>query len=116
MDSDPDSLQLSTAEMRRLGHAVVDALVAQFEALEDGPVGRRAPRETLAALLREPIPEAPSDPLGLVERIARDILPNTLHVNHPRFFAFVPSPGNFVSTMADALVAGFNIFAGTWFA
>jgi glutamate/tyrosine decarboxylase-like PLP-dependent enzyme len=37
-------------------------------------------------------------------------------VNHPRFFAFVPSPGNFVSAMADALAAGFNIFAGTWFA
>jgi glutamate/tyrosine decarboxylase-like PLP-dependent enzyme len=37
-----------------------------------------------------------------------------LHVDHPRFFAFVPGPNNFVSTMADALAAGFNIFNGTW--
>jgi glutamate/tyrosine decarboxylase-like PLP-dependent enzyme len=37
-----------------------------------------------------------------------------MHLDHPRFFAFVPSPGNFVSVMADALVSGFNVFAGTW--
>ncbi|RLG58713.1 decarboxylase, partial [Candidatus Geothermarchaeota archaeon] len=35
-------------------------------------------------------------------------------LNHPRFFAFIPSPSNFVSVMADALVSGFNVFAGTW--
>jgi glutamate/tyrosine decarboxylase-like PLP-dependent enzyme len=35
-------------------------------------------------------------------------------VDHPRFFAYVPSPGNFVSAMADALVAGLNPFAGAW--
>ncbi|MDB5692934.1 MAG: gadB [Alphaproteobacteria bacterium] len=116
MDTDPDRLQLSTEEMRRLGYAVVDALVAHEEGLADGPVGRRAPREALELLLREPVPEAPGDPLAMIERIGRDVLPNTLHVNHPRFFAFVPSPGNFVSAMADALAAGFNVFAGTWFA
>src|SRR3954471_24309303 len=116
MDSDLNRLELSPDEMRRLGHAVVDALVDHFEGLAEGPVGRRAPREELERLFREPIPEQPGDPLGLIERLRRDLVPNTLHVNHPRFFAFVPSPGNFVSAMADALAAGFNIFAGTWFA
>ncbi|HEX4737458.1 MAG TPA: aminotransferase class I/II-fold pyridoxal phosphate-dependent enzyme [Allosphingosinicella sp.] len=116
MDSDPDRLELSGDEMRRLGHAMVEAVVAHFENLAEGPVGRRAPREELERLLREPIPETGRDPVAVLERIQRDILPNTLHVNHPRFFAFVPSPGNFVSAMADALASGFNIFAGTWFA
>jgi glutamate/tyrosine decarboxylase-like PLP-dependent enzyme len=37
-----------------------------------------------------------------------------MHVDHPRFFAFIPSPSNFVSAMADALAAGFNVFSGTW--
>jgi glutamate/tyrosine decarboxylase-like PLP-dependent enzyme len=37
-----------------------------------------------------------------------------MHTTHPRFVAYVPSPSNFVSVMADALVAGFNPFAGTW--
>jgi glutamate/tyrosine decarboxylase-like PLP-dependent enzyme len=116
MNTDPDRLQLSSEEMRRLGYAVVDALVAHEEGLAGGPVGRRAPREALERLLREPVPEMPGEPLALLERIGRDVLPNTLHVNHPRFFAFVPSPGNFVSAMADALAAGFNVFTGTWFA
>jgi glutamate/tyrosine decarboxylase-like PLP-dependent enzyme len=35
-------------------------------------------------------------------------------VDHPRFFAYVPGPGNFVGAMADALVAGMNPFAGAW--
>jgi glutamate/tyrosine decarboxylase-like PLP-dependent enzyme len=37
-----------------------------------------------------------------------------MHVNHPRFFAYVPGPGNFVGAMADALISGYNVFAGTW--
>jgi glutamate/tyrosine decarboxylase-like PLP-dependent enzyme len=116
MNRDPDGLQLSSEEMRRLGHAVVEAIISHFEELADGPVGRRGSRDELEGLLREPIPEQPRDPLDLLDRVRRDIMPNTLHVDHPRFFAFVPSPGNFVSAMADALAAGFNIFAGTWFA
>jgi len=35
-------------------------------------------------------------------------------LDHPRFFAFVPGPGNFVSAMADALVAGTNPYVTTW--
>src|SRR5205823_5083383 len=46
--------------------------------------------------------------------LEKEVFPNNLHVDHPRFFAFVPGPGNFVSTMADALASGFNIFNGTW--
>jgi hypothetical protein len=27
---------------------------------------------------------------------------------------FVPGPGNYVTVMAEALAAGYNVFAGTW--
>ena len=37
-----------------------------------------------------------------------------MNICHPRFFAFVPGPSNFVSVMADALAAGFNVFNGSW--
>jgi glutamate/tyrosine decarboxylase-like PLP-dependent enzyme len=37
-----------------------------------------------------------------------------MHPDHPRYFAFVPGPGNYVSAMADALASGFNVFGGTW--
>src|SRR4030095_5498543 len=44
----------------------------------------------------------------------RDVLSSIARVIHPRFFAFIPEPGNFVGAMADALASGFNVFAGTW--
>jgi len=50
----------------------------------------------------------------VLEQLECDILQNTMHVNHPRFFAYVPGPSNFVSVMADALISGYNVFAGTW--
>jgi glutamate/tyrosine decarboxylase-like PLP-dependent enzyme len=37
-----------------------------------------------------------------------------MNICHPRFFAFVPGPSNFVSVMADALASGFNVFNGSW--
>src|SRR5207253_7015195 len=62
---------------------------------------------------RDP-PEIGNDPNELLAQLQRDVLPNNLHVDHSRFFAFVPGPNNFISVMADAIAAGFNIFNGTW--
>ena len=35
-------------------------------------------------------------------------------VDHPRFFAFVPSAPTWPGVLADYLASGFNIFQGTW--
>ncbi|RMF76487.1 MAG: aminotransferase class I/II-fold pyridoxal phosphate-dependent enzyme, partial [Chloroflexi bacterium] len=35
---------------------------------------------------------------------------------HPRDFAFVPNPNNYISVLADTLARGFNIFGGAWVA
>ena len=100
--------------MQRLGYQVVDLLVQHFAGMRDGPVGaRRAPDELMALFSGGPA-ESPADPQELLSRLAKDVFPNNLHVDHPRFFAFVPGPGNFVSAMADALASGFNVFNGTW--
>lgn len=111
-----DRIELPPEEMRRLGHAVVDMLVDHFAHLGERPVGRKGDRAALEASLGGAIPEEPGDPVALLDRLQRDVFSNMLHVDHPRFFAFVPGPGNFVSVMADALAAGFNVFNGTWFA
>ncbi len=107
-------LELSGAEMRELGYRVVDMLVAHFEQLPDKPVTRRATRRDLEARLREPLPERGTNVAELLALLERDVFGNIMHLDHPRFFAFVPSPSNFVSVLADALVSGFNTFAGTW--
>jgi aromatic-L-amino-acid decarboxylase len=107
-------LELSRDEMRRLGYRVIDLLVEHFAGMRSNPVGAKGtPAELLRRLGGAPS-EMPNDPDQLLDRLAADVFPNNLHVDHPRFFAFVPGPGNYVSTMADALASGFNVFNGTW--
>jgi aromatic-L-amino-acid/L-tryptophan decarboxylase len=107
-------LQLSGDEMRSLGYRIVDQIVEHFETLPNKPVMRVSPRVELEAELREPLPEEPTPVEFLLDQLHRIVWPNIGNVQHPRFFAFIPSPSNFVSVMADALAAGFNPFAGNW--
>lgn len=112
--STSQSLQLSTDEMRQLGYRVVDQIVEYYQTIADKPVMQLLPRTELEPKLREPLPEQPADVTSLLDQLQRDVWPNIGNVTHPRFFAFIPSPSNFVSVMADALAAGFNPFAGNW--
>jgi glutamate/tyrosine decarboxylase-like PLP-dependent enzyme len=107
-------LTLSREQMRTLGYQVVDMLVEHFEQVGNLPVTRKETRLDLETRLREPVPRHPSDASVVLERVQRDVLDSIMHLDHPRCFAFVPGPGNFVSAMADALASGFNVFAGTW--
>src|SRR5437773_8082352 len=112
--ADHSRIALSREEMREFGYRVVDLLAEHFANVQDGPVGAKRDPAQLVSLFDQNPPETACDPNELLSRLEKDVFPNNLHVDHPRFFAFVPGPGNFVSTMADALAAGFNIFNGTW--
>src|SRR5438046_5261823 len=112
--ADHSRIALSREEMREFGYRVVDLLAEHFANVQDGPVGAKRDPARLVSLFDQDPPETACDPNELLAQLERDVFPNNLHVDHPRFFAFVPGPNNFVSTMADALAAGFNIFNGTW--
>ncbi|MFC2029929.1 pyridoxal phosphate-dependent decarboxylase family protein [Chloroflexota bacterium] len=107
-------LCLSPEEMRALGYQVIDLLVEHFDSLPEKQVTRKADRETLESRLREPLPQHGSSTEEVLGQLERDVFANIMHLDHPRFFAFVSSPGNFVGVMADALASGFNVFSGTW--
>src|SRR5713101_3581014 len=113
--ADCSRISLSEDEMRKFGYAVVDLLAEHFTNVEREPVGSKSDPARMVSLFNQDPPETGRDPHELLAQLERDVFPNNLHVDHPRFFAFVPGPNNFVSTMADALAAGFNIFNGTWF-
>jgi glutamate/tyrosine decarboxylase-like PLP-dependent enzyme len=111
----PDhTLTLSPEQMRAVGYRVVEMLVDHFTTLPDQRVMNVPSRAAMEAALRTPFPEQGTDPLDVLERLRREVLAHISHVDHPRFFGFVPGPGNFIGVMAEALSAGFNIFAGTW--
>ncbi|MDE0126597.1 MAG: aminotransferase class I/II-fold pyridoxal phosphate-dependent enzyme [Bryobacterales bacterium] len=105
-------LALTEGEMRRLGYLVIDMLVDHACELSQKSVTRAKDRATLSALFREPPPQDGQDIEAVIETAGEHIFSNVMHVDHPRFFAFAPSPSNFVSAMADALASGFNVFTG----
>jgi aromatic-L-amino-acid decarboxylase len=107
-------LEFSPERMREIGYRVVDGIVNHLATLRDQPVGAKGDPATLLAALAEPAPEQGMEFEAVLEQLERDILPNSMHVNHPRFLSYVPGPGNFVGAMADALISGYNVFAGTW--
>lgn len=109
-------LELPAEQMRELGYQIVDKLVEHFTTLPAKRVACRTHRSDLDALLHEPVPEEASDPGEVLALLDRAVFAHMSHVDHPRFFAFVPGPSNFVGVLADALSAGHNVFAGTWLA
>jgi glutamate/tyrosine decarboxylase-like PLP-dependent enzyme len=102
--------------MRRLGYRVVDVLVEHLSTLRDKPAARIASRDALEAALKRPFDEHAEPVDDVLNEVLQNVMPWSVRVDHPRFFAFVPAPNNFVSIMADTLAAGYNVFAGHWFA
>jgi glutamate/tyrosine decarboxylase-like PLP-dependent enzyme len=64
--------------------------------------------------MRESLPQQGSDPQEVFQQLEESVFSNMFKVQHPRFFAFIPSPSNFVSILAETLISGHNVFAGTW--
>lgn len=100
--------------MRRLAELATSRLLERQAGLRDSAPWRGATRAELEPLLREAAPEEGRDPALVLERAVRDVLPVAARVDHPRFFAFVPSAPTWPGVIADYLAAGFNTFQGTW--
>ncbi len=98
------SLDIDPASMRRAGYQVIDWIVARLANLRETSLGEELTREETERLLREPLPEQPSTFESVFEKFARHVAPNAIQLDHPRFFAFIPSAPNFVSILADALL------------
>jgi len=109
------SLDLDPQTMRQAGYHVIDYVVDRIVNLRSSPLGRELGREQTEALLREALPENPTAFEEVFAKFCHDVAPNSITLDHPRFFAFIPSAPSFISILGDMLTAGTNVFAGTWF-
>ena len=107
-------LDFPAERMREIGYRVIDRIVEHLATLPNQPVGVKGDPAQLRPALMEPIPENGTEFETVLDQVEREILRHTMHVNHPRFFAYVPGPSNYVAAMADAIISGYNVFAGTW--
>src|SRR5262245_37437160 len=107
-------LTLPADEIRRLGYQVVDMLVDHFLGMREKPVTRLPSNEELATLVRGDFAEQPTPLSEVLRELDERVFRYMGLTTHPRFFAFVPSPSNYVSALGDALAAGYNSFLGNW--
>ena len=105
-----DQIKLGADEMREMGYRIIDMLVDYTGAQAQFPVTRALDHATFEEILSEPIPETGSTWEDVLEQFERQVLTTIDHLDHPRFFAYIPSPSNFVGVMADTLASGYNIF------
>jgi len=110
----PPTLELSPEEMRDFGAKVVELLIAYSEGLADSPVVRTGARKELNRLLWEELPQDGSAVPRVLARVENQVMAWMAHCAHPRFFAFVPGPSNFVGVMAETLASGFNSINECW--
>jgi aromatic-L-amino-acid decarboxylase len=110
----PDPLSLPPEEMRRLGYRVVDRIVEHLGELGELPPIRVGDAAALRAAVGGPPPEGPGDPDAVLDALFEQVLPFLQHPDHPRFFARIGSPSNFMSVLADAVASGYNVFSGSW--
>jgi aromatic-L-amino-acid decarboxylase len=108
------TLEMSSDEMRALGHAVVESIIRHYETLPQRPVVNWKGRDEMERALGGPPPEEGMGLDELLDEFEERVAPHMSHLDHPRMFGFIPSAGTFVGAMGDALAAGYNIYAGTW--
>lgn len=113
-DAPPPTLEMDPEAMRRLGHRAIDLLVERYRALPEAAPWRGGTRKELEPLFREACPEAGRSPEEVMRRAVEEILPRAGRIDHPRFFAFVPSSPTWTAVLGDLLATGFNVFQGTW--
>ncbi len=104
--------QLPEEEMRRIGYQVIDTLIQHYRTLGEKPAGGHKNASEITSLFDEAIPEKGKAFEEILTKAKTDIFPNNMYLNHPRFFAWVPGPSNFISVMADTLASGYNVFSG----
>lgn len=106
---------LSKEEMRVYGYKVVDIIADHFDNISSKNISCLADRKEMEAILKEDeIPTQGSEPLVVLDHVLNHVMSHVDLLTHPKFYSFVPSPNNFISTMADTLSTGYNIFSGGW--
>jgi len=105
---------LSKEEMQSYGYKIVDLIIDHYTTLEDKKPVTAASRKKMDAVFLQEAPENSTSANEVLDFVMQHVIPNSNLTTHPKSYSFVPGSSNYISTMADALATGFNIFSGGW--
>ncbi len=109
VDLDPEDWE----QMRRLGHRMVDDIVADLQTIRERPVWQPVPA-AVRDRLRSPLPIGPMGPDAVYEDFRRDVSPYPRGNTHPRFWGWVNGSGVPLGIFADLLAAAMNPSVGAF--
>lgn len=96
-------LQLSSDEMLDLARTVAELLVERPKNLPEENAWEGEFRQVSDDQLLEEPPEHGRSAAEVIERVAREVLPYSTRLDHPRCFGFVPSSPTRPGVLADFL-------------
>ncbi|WP_237275072.1 pyridoxal phosphate-dependent decarboxylase family protein [Tenacibaculum ovolyticum] len=105
---------LSLEEMKSYGYKIVDLIAEHWDTMNDKKPVTSATRKEMDNLFLQEAPEKGMNANEVLDFVMGNVIPNSTVISHPKAYSFVPGPSNFISTMADSLATGFNIFSGGW--
>lgn len=110
----PTPRDMSAAEFREHGHAVIDWIAAYLDDPEKWPV---LP-DTKPGNLRRALPASPPDRAEPMNRILQDfqklVVPSTTHWNHPDFMAYFANSSTGAGVLGETLTAALNVNGMLW--
>ena len=106
-------LQMAPEMMRELAHHVADILIRRNVRLPGERAWKVDFKDAPADRLGEDPPETGRPARDVIDRAARDVLSNTLRLDHPRSFGFVPTCPTWPGVLADFIASGFDVNAAT---
>ena len=102
-----------TPELRALGEGILAAALERLAA--DPPeLGRELPPDELAALAGACVTPDGLGPQEALRRFRDVLLPLTVAIDHPRYFAFIPSAPTAASAFVELLLSAHSVYGGTW--
>ena len=107
-------LGMSREQMLDLGQKALELVVERIESLPGENAWEGEFRQVLEDQLLEDPPEDGRAAAEVIERAAREILPYSTRLDHPRCFGFVPSSPTWPGVVADFVAAGYHINECTW--
>ncbi len=109
-----ESLELNEQTIREMATLLANTLVEYQSTLADRPVFPNVDIAALNAIASAPMPMEGVSLESLVEEFNRVIVPNSLHIAHPRFLAFVTASPSGVAPFAEAFTAMIDQNCAIW--
>ena len=113
-DNARSELEMAPELMLDLARQTAELLVGRIQRLPEESAWDGDFRKSLEAELREEPPEEGRAPSEVIEKVARQVLPFAVRLDHPRCFAFIPSAPTWPGVLADFISAGYNFNVCTW--